>query len=199
MSKVLVLYYSSYGHIEKMAEAVAQGARDVGAEVAVKRVPELVPEEIARKSHFKLDQAAPIATVEELADYDAIIIGVPTRFGNMPAQMKNFLDQTGGLWVQGKLVGKVGSVFTSSATQHGGQESTILSTHIVLLHQGMVIVGLPYSFQGQMILTEVTGGSPYGASTIAGGDGSRQPSENELAGAFFQGRHVAQISVKLSV
>jgi NAD(P)H dehydrogenase (quinone) len=198
MSKVLVLYYSSYGHIEKMAEAVAKGAREAGAEVAVKRVPELVPEEIARKSHFKLDQAAPIATVEELADYDAIIIGVPTRFGNMPAQMKNFLDQTGGLWVQGKLVGKVGSVFTSSATQHGGQESTILSTHIVLLHQGMVIVGLPYSFQGQMILTEVTGCSPYGASTIAAGDGSRQPSENELAGAFFQGRHVAQIAAKLS-
>ena len=198
MTKVLVLYYSSYGHIEKMAEAVAQGARDAGAEVAVKRVPELVPEEIARKSHFKLDQAAPMATVEELADYDAIIIGVPTRFGNMPAQMKNFLDQTGGLWVQGKLVGKVGSVFTSSATQHGGQESTILSTHIVLLHQGMVIVGLPYSFQGQMILSEVTGGSPYGASTIAASDGSRQPSENELAGAFFQGRHVAQISAKLS-
>jgi NAD(P)H dehydrogenase (quinone) len=197
MSKVLVLYYSSYGHIEKMAEAVAQGARDAGAEVAVKRVPELVPEEIARKSHFKLDQAAPIATVEELPNYDAIIIGVPTRFGNMPAQMKNFLDQTGGLWAQGKLVGKVGSAFTSSATQHGGQESTILSTHIVLLHQGMVIVGLPYSFQGQMILTEVTGGSPYGASTIAAGDGSRQPSENELAGAFFQGRHVAQISAKL--
>jgi NAD(P)H dehydrogenase (quinone) len=198
MSKVLVLYYSSYGHIEKMAEAVAQGARDAGAEVAVKRVPELVPEEIARKSHFKLDQAAPIATVEELPNYDAIIIGVPTRFGNMPAQMKNFLDQTGGLWAQGKLVGKVGSVFTSSATQHGGQESTILATHIVLLHQGMVIVGLPYSFQGQMLLTEVTGGSPYGASTIAGGDGSRQPSENELAGAFFQGRHVAQIAAKLS-
>ena len=198
MSKVLVLYYSSYGHIEKMAEAVAQGARDAGAEVAVKRVPELVPEEIARKSHFKLDQAAPIATVEELPNYDAIIIGVPTRFGNMPAQMKNFLDQTGGLWAQGKLVGKVGSVFTSSATQHGGQESTILSTHIVLLHQGMVIVGLPYSFQGQMILSEVTGGSPYGASTIAASDGSRQPSKNELAGAFFQGRHVAQISAKLS-
>jgi NAD(P)H dehydrogenase (quinone) len=198
MSKVLVLYYSSYGHIEKMAEAVALGARDAGAEVAVKRVPELVSEDIARKSHFKLDQAAPIATVEELGNYDAIIIGVPTRFGNMPAQMKNFLDQTGGLWVQGKLVGKVGSVFTSSATQHGGQESTLLSTHIVLLHQGMVIVGLPYSFQGQMILTEVTGCSPYGASTIAGGDGSRQPSENELAGAFFQGRHVAQIAAKLS-
>lgn len=198
MSKVLVLYYSSYGHIEKMAEAAAQGARDAGAEVAIKRVPELVPEEVARKSHFKLDQAAPIATVAELPNYDAIIIGVPTRFGNMPAQMKNFLDQTGGLWAQGKLVGKVGSVFTSSGTQHGGQESTILATHIVLLHQGMVIVGLPYSFKGQTIINEVTGGSPYGASTIAGGDGSRQPSENELAGAFFQGRHVAQISAKLS-
>ncbi len=198
MSKVLVLYYSSYGHIEKMAEAVAQGARDAGAEVSVKRVPELVPEDVARKSHFKLDQAAPVATVEELPNYDAIIIGVPTRFGNMPAQMKNFLDQTGGLWAQGKLIGKVGSVFTSSATQHGGQESTILSTHVVLLHQGMVIVGLPYSFQGQMGVGAVTGGSPYGASTIADGDGSRQPSENELAGAFFQGRHVAQIAAKLA-
>ncbi len=198
MSRVLVLYYSSYGHIEKMAEAVAQGARDAGAEVSVKRVPELVPEDVARKSHFKLDQAAPVATVEELPNYDAIIIGVPTRFGNMAAQMKNFLDQTGGLWAQGKLIGKVGSVFTSSATQHGGQESTILSTHIVLLHQGMVIVGLPYSFQGQMGVGAVTGGSPYGASTIADGDGSRQPSENELAGAFFQGRHVAQIAAKLA-
>lgn len=197
MTKVLVLYYSSYGHIEKMAEAVAAGARDAGAEVTIKRVPELVPEEIARKSHFKLDQAAPLATVEELPDYDAIIIGVPTRFGNMPAQMKNFLDQTGGLWFGGKLIGKVGSVFTSSATQHGGQESTILSTHTVLLHHGMVIVGLPYSFQGQMGVKEITGGSPYGASTIADGDGSRQPSANELAGAQFQGRHVAQIAAKL--
>lgn len=198
MAKVLVLYYSSYGHIEKMAEAIAEGVREAGAEAVIKRVPELVPKEIARKSGFKLDQAAPIATVEELPNYDAIIFGVPTRFGNMPAQMKNFLDQTGGLWFTGKLIGKVGSVFSSSATQHGGQESTILSTHTVLLHQGMVIVGLPYSFQGQMGVSEITGGSPYGASTIAGGDGSRQPSDNELAGARFQGRHVAQISAKLT-
>ncbi len=199
MTRVLVLYYSSYGHIEKMAGAVAEGVREGGAEAVIKRVPELVPEDIARKYGFKLDQAAPIATVDELPDYDAIIIGVPTRFGNMPAQMKNFLDQTGGLWAQGKLIGKVGSVFTSSATQHGGQESTILSTHTVLLHQGFVIVGLPYSFQGQMGVKEVTGGSPYGASTIADGDGSRQPSENELAGARFQGAHVARIAAKLSV
>jgi len=198
MSKVLVLYYSSYGHIEKMAGAVAEGAREGGAEVTIKRVPELVSEDVAKKSGFKLDQAAPVATVDELADYDAIILGVPTRFGNMPAQMKNFLDQTGGLWAKGKLVGKVGSVFTSTATQHGGQESTILSTHTVLLHHGMVIVGLPYSFQGQTKIDEVTGGSPYGASTIAGGDGSRQPSENELAGARFQGRHVATIAAKLT-
>ena len=198
MSKVLVLYYSSYGHIEKMAGAVAEGAREGGAEVTIKRVPELVPEDVAKKSGFKLDQAAPVATVDELADYDAIILGVPTRFGNMPAQMKNFLDQTGGLWAKGKLVGKVGSVFTSTATQHGGQESTILSTHTVLLHHGMVIVGLPYSFQGQTKIDEVTGGSPYGASTIAGGDGSRAPSENELAGARFHGRHVATIAAKLA-
>jgi NAD(P)H dehydrogenase (quinone) len=198
MSKVLVLYYSSYGHIEKMAGAVADGAREGGAEVTVKRVPELVPEDVAKKSGFKLDQVAPVATVDELADYDAIVLGVPTRFGNMPAQMKSFLDQTGGLWAKGKLVGKVGSVFTSTATQHGGQESTILSTHTVLLHHGMVIVGLPYAFQGQTKIDEVTGGSPYGASTIAGGDGSRQPSENELAGAKFQGRHVAGIAAKLA-
>lgn len=198
MTKVLVLYYSSYGHIETMAQAVAEGVREAGAEVVIKRVPELVPEEVARKSGFKLDQAAPIATVDELPNYDAIILGVPTRFGNMAAQMKNFLDQTGGLWAQGKLIGKVGSVFTSTATQHGGQESTILSTHTVLLHQGMVIVGLPYSFQGQMSLSEITGGSPYGASTIAAGDGSRQPSENELAGARYQGKHVAGIAAKLA-
>ncbi len=198
MSKILVLYYSSYGHIERMAEAVAEGAKSAGADVAIKRVPELVPEAVAKQQHFKLDQAAPIATVDELANYDAIIIGVPTRFGNMPAQMKNFLDQTGGLWFGGKLIGKVGSVFSSSATQHGGQESTILSTHTVLLHHGMVIVGLPYSFQGQMGVNEVTGGSPYGATTIADGDGSRQPSENELAGARFQGRHVAEITAKLT-
>ena len=198
MAKVLVLYYSSYGHIETMAGAVAEGARSAGAEVHVKRVPELMAREAAEKAHFKVDQAAPLATVEELPDYDAIIIGTPTRFGNMAAQMKNFLDQTGGLWFAGKLVGKVGSVFTSTATQHGGQESTILSTHTVLLHQGMVIVGLPYSFQCQMILSEVTGGSPYGASTISAGDGSRQPSENELAGARFQGKHVAEIAAKLA-
>ncbi|GGJ16791.1 NAD(P)H dehydrogenase (quinone) [Neoroseomonas lacus] len=198
MTKVLVLYYSSYGHIEQMASAVAEGVREAGAEVVVKRVPETVPEAVAKASHFKLDQAAPVATVEELPEYDAIILGVPTRFGNMPGQMKSFLDQTGGLWAQGKLIGKVGSVFTSTATQHGGQESTILSTHTVLLHHGMVIVGLPYAFQGQMRLDEVTGGSPYGASTIAAGDGSRQPSENELAGARFQGRHVAGIAAKLA-
>ena len=157
-----------------------------------------MPEDVARQSGFKLDQKAPIASAAELGDYDAIIIGTPTRFGNMAAQMKNLLDQTGGLWLQGKLIGKVGSVFTSTATQHGGQESTILSTHTVLLHQGMVIVGLPYSFQGQMGVKEITGGSPYGASTIADGDGSRQPSENELAGARFQGRHVAEIAAKLA-
>ena len=197
MTKVLVLYYSSYGHIEAMAGAVAEGVREAGAEATIKRVPELVSDEVARASHFKLDQAAPIATVDELPDYDAIIIGVPTRFGNMPAQMKNFLDQTGGLWFQGKLIGKVGSVFSSTASQHGGQESTILSTHTVLLHHGLVIVGLPYSFQGQMGVKEVTGGSPYGATTIADGDGSRQPSANELAGARFQGKHVAVIAGKL--
>jgi len=198
MAKVLVLYYSSYGHIETMAQAVAEGARSAGAEVVIKRVPELVPEAVAKASHFKVDQAAPVATVDELPDYDAIIFGVPTRFGNMAAQMKNFLDQTGGLWFAGKLVGKVGSVFASTATQHGGQESTILSTHTVLLHQGMVIVGLPYTWAGQMKLDEITGGSPYGATTIAGGDGSRQPSANELEGARFQGKHVAEIAAKLA-
>ncbi|WP_295555253.1 NAD(P)H:quinone oxidoreductase [uncultured Hyphomicrobium sp.] len=198
MTKVLVLYYSSYGHIERMAHAVADGVREAGAHAEVKRVPELVPEEVAQKSGFKLNQPAPVATVDELASYDAIVIGTPTRFGNMAAQMKNFLDQTGGLWFQGKLIGKVGSVFTSTATQHGGQESTILSTHTVLLHQGMVVVGLPYSFQGQTTLVEISGGSPYGATTISGSDGSRQPSENELAGARFQGRHVAQIAAKLA-
>ena len=198
MTKVLVLYYSSYGHIERMARAIAEGVREAGADVTVKRVPELVPAEIAKKSGFKLDQDAPIATVAELPDYDAIIFGTGTRFGNMTAQMKNFLDQAGGLWAQGKLVGKVGSVFTSSATQHGGQESTILTFHPVLLHLGMVVVGLPYAFQGQMGVTEVMGNSPYGASTIAGGDGSRQPSAVELDGARYQGRHVAQIAAKLS-
>ncbi len=199
MTKVLVLYYSSYGHVERMAQAVAEGARSVeGVDVAIKRVPELVPEDKARQAGIKLDQTAPIATVEELTDYDAIIFGAPTRFGNMASQMRNFLDQTGGVWVSGGLVGKVGSVFTSSATQHGGQESTILSTHITLLHQGMVIVGLPYSCKAQMTLDEISGGSPYGASTIAAGDGSRQPSENELGMARFQGEHVARIAAKLA-
>ena len=198
MTKVLVLYYSSYGHIEQMAHAVAEGAREAGAEADIKRVPELVPQSVAEKSGFKLDQAAPVATVDDLPNYDAIVIGTPTRFGNMAAQMKNFLDQTGGIWFQGKLIGKVGSVFTSTATQHGGQESTILATHTVLLHHGMVIAGLPYSFQGQSTLAEISGGSPYGATTIAASDGSRQPTENELAGARFQGRHVATLAAKLS-
>jgi NAD(P)H dehydrogenase (quinone) len=198
MAKVLVLYYSSYGHIETMAEAVAEGARSAGATVDIKRVPELVSEEVAAKSHFKTQQAAPVADPGDLAHYDAVIIGTPTRFGNMAAQMKNFIDQTGGLWATGKLVGKVGSVFTSTGTQHGGQESTILSTQTVLLHHGMVIVGLPYAWQGQMTLSEITGGSPYGASTIAGGDGSRQPSANELGGARYQGAHVARIAAKLA-
>ncbi len=198
MTKVLVLYYSSYGHIETMATAVAEGVREAGGEPTIKRVPELVPEETARANHFKLDQAAPVATIDELADYDAVIFGVPTRFGMMAAQMKNFLDQAGGLWMKGALIGKVGSVFTSTATQHGGQESTILSFHTVLLHQGMVVVGLPYSFQGQMTLDEITGGSPYGASTIAGGQGQRQPSANELAAARFQGAHVTKIASKLA-
>jgi NAD(P)H dehydrogenase (quinone) len=198
MAKVLVLYYSSYGHIETMAGAIAEGARSAGASVDIKRVPELVPVDVAQKSHFKTDQAAPVAEVAELTNYDAIIVGTPTRFGNMAAQMKNFLDQTGGLWATGKLVGKVGSVFTSTATQHGGQESTILSTQTVLLHHGMVIVGLPYAWQGQMTLAEISGGSPYGATTIAGGDGSRQPSANELEGARWQGAHVARIAAKLA-
>jgi NAD(P)H dehydrogenase (quinone) len=198
MPRILVLYYSSYGHIETMAEAVAEGARETGAEVIIKRVPELVPEDVAKSSGFKVDQTAPIATIDELPDYDAIIIGVPTRFGNMAAQMKNFLDQAGGLWAQGKLNGKVGGVFTSTATQHGGQESTILSTHIVLLHLGFILVGLPYSWAGQMGVKEISGGSPYGASTIADSDGSRQPSANELDGARYQGRHTAQIAAKLA-
>jgi len=198
MAKILVLYYSSWGHVETMAKAVAEGARQVdGVEVTIKRVAELVPEEVAKQFHYKLDQEAPIASPQELADYDAVIFGTPTRYGNMAAQMKQFLDQTGGLWAKGALVGKVGSVFTSTATQHGGQETTITSFHTVLLHHGMIIVGLPYSFQGQMTMSEITGGSPYGASTLAAGDGSRQPSENELAGARYQGEHVARITKKL--
>lgn len=196
--KVLVLYYSSYGHVDQMAHAVAEGATTAGAEVKLRRVPELVSDEVARASGYRVNVAVPVARVDELVDFDAIIIGTPTRYGNMAAQMKSFLDQTGALWFQGKLIGKVGSVFTSTATQHGGQESTILSTQTVLLHHGMVIVGLPYSYAGQMTLGEVTGGSPYGASTIAGGDGSRQPSANELDGARFQGRHVAEIAAKLA-
>jgi len=199
MTRVLVLYYSSYGHVERMAEAVAEGARKVeGVVVTIKRVPELVPAELARNSGIKLEQAAPIAAPQELAEYDAIIFGTPTRFGNMAAQMRNFLDQTGGLWLKGALIGKVGSVFVSTATQHGGQESTILSFHTTLLHQGMVIVGLPYSCQAQMTLDEISGGSPYGATTIAGSDGSRQPSENELGMARFQGEHVARIAERLA-
>jgi len=197
MSKVLVLYYSSYGHIEKMAEAIAEGARETGAHVDIKRVPETAPVEVAKAAHFKLDQDAPVARVDDLADYDAVILGIPTRFGRMPAQMAAFLDQAGGLWAGGKLNGKVGSVFASTATQHGGQETTLFSGITNLLHFGMVIVGLPYSFQGQMGLTEIHGLSPYGATTIAGGDGSRHPSQIELEGAHFQGRHVAEIANKL--
>lgn len=199
MTKALVLYYSMYGHIETMANAVAEGVRSVeGAEATIKRVPELMPEDVARKVGVKLDQAAPIATVDELPNYDAIIFGTPTRFGNMCAQMRNFLDQTGRLWLSGGLIGKVGSVFTSTATQHGGQETTITSFHSTLLHQGMIIVGVPYSCQELMNMNEITGGSPYGAGTLAGSDGSRQPSDNEITIARFQGTHVAKIAKRLS-
>ena len=198
MAKVLVLYYSAYGHVETMARAVAEGARGAGAEVTVKRVPELVPEEIARASHYKLDQEAPIATVAELADYDAIIVGAGTRFGTVASQMRNFWDQTGGLWAEGKLVGKLGSVFTSTATQHGGQESTILGFIPTFLHQGMIVAGLPYAFQRQSGVEAVKGGSPYGASTITDSDGSRQPSAVELDGARFQGDYVAKLAARLS-
>lgn len=198
MAKVLILYYSSYGHIEQMAHAAAEGAREAGALADIKRVTELVPEEVARKSGYKLDQDAPIAQANDLVTYDAIIFGTPTRFGNMASQMKNFIDQLGGLWAQDKLVGKVGSVFTSTGSQHGGQESTILSFHIALLHLGFVVVGLPYTFKGQTGVDIIRGGSPYGASTIADGDGSRQPAANELEGARFQGRHVADIAGRLS-
>lgn len=201
--KIKIVFYSMYGHIYKMAEAVAEGAREVeGAEVELLQVPELVPEEVLEKSGAKKAREAfahiPTAKVSDLADVDAIIFGTPTRYGNMCAQMRNFLDQTGGLWAQNALVGKVGSVFTSSATQHGGQETTITSFHTTLLHHGMVIVGLPYSETRQFTLEEISGGSPYGASTIAAGDGSRLPSENELAMARFQGRHVATIAKKLA-
>jgi NAD(P)H dehydrogenase (quinone) len=197
MSKVLVLYYSAYGHIEAMANAVAEGAREASAQVDVKRVPELVPEEIATKSHFRLNQAAPIAKIEDLANYDAIIVGTGTRFGRLSSQMANFLDQAGGLWARGALNGKVGGAFTSTGTQHGGQEATLFSIIANLLHFGMVIVGLDYGYAGQSTLKEITGGSPYGATTIAGPDGSRQPSQNELDGARYHGRRIAEITNKL--
>ena len=201
--KVLIVYYSTYGHIQKMAEAIAAGVEEVaGAEAILRRVPETLPQAVLEKMGAVDAQQAqsqvPVCTVEELAAADAVIFGTPTRFGNMCGQMRQFLDATGQLWAQGALVGKVGSVFTSSATQHGGQESTLLSFHVTLLHHGFVIVGLPYAFQGQMRIDEVTGGSPYGATTIAGGAGERMPSENELEGARFQGRHVAQIAAKLA-
>jgi NAD(P)H dehydrogenase (quinone) len=194
MAKVLVLYYSSYGHIERMAFAEADGARGAGAEVDIKRVPELVPNKIALASHYKLDQIAPVANIDDLIIYDAIIFGTPTRFGNMAAQMKNFIDQAGRLWAKDKLVGKVGSVFTASATQHGGQEATILSFHIVLLHLGFIVVGLPYSFKGQLGIKDVHGATPYGATTIVGADGARMPSALEIEAAQYQGRHVAGIA-----
>ena len=197
MSKVLVLYYSSYGHIETMAQAVAEGARSAGASVDVRRVPETAPLDVAKAAHFKLDQAAAIATIDELASYDAIIVGTPTRFGRMPSQMTSFLDQAGGLWARGALNGKVGGAFTSTATQHGGQEVTLFSVITNLMHFGMIIVGLPYSHQGQMTLDEIVGGSPYGATTIAGGQGQRQPSAIELEGARHQGKLIAETANKL--
>jgi len=197
MAKVLVLYYSAYGHIEKMAEAEAEGAREAGAQVDIKRVPELVPEEIARKSYYKMDQAAPVAKIEDLANYDAVIVGTGTRFGRMSSQMANFLDQAGGLWAKGALHGKVGGAFSSTATQHGGQETTLFSIITNLLHFGMVVVGLDYGHAGQMTLDEITGGSPYGATTLTGSDGSRQPSANELMGARYQGRKIAEAAIKL--
>jgi NAD(P)H dehydrogenase (quinone) len=199
MARILILYHSMYGHIERMAQAQADGAREVdGADVIVKRVPETMSDDDVRRVGGKLGQVAPVARPDELADYDAIIFGTPTRFGNMTGQMRTFLDQTGGLWAKGALIGKVGSVFTSSATQHGGQESTILSFHTTLLHHGMVLVGLPYSESRQTGLDEIKGGSPYGASTIAGGQGERQPSELELGMARFQGRHVTGIATRLA-
>jgi NAD(P)H dehydrogenase (quinone) len=198
MAKVLVLYYSSYGHIETMANAVAEGARSSGASVDVKRVPETAPAEVAKAAYFKLDQAAPIAVIDDLGNYDAIIIGCPTRFGRMASQMTTFLDQAGGLWASGKLNGKIGGAFTSSAAQHGGQETTLFSIITNLLHFGLAVVGLPYSFQGQMTLDEIVGGSPYGATTIAGSQGQRQPSKIELDGARFQGKHIATMAAKLA-
>src|SRR3954470_7274872 len=197
MVKILVLYYSSYGHIERMAEAEAEGARYAGANVDVKRVPELVTPVQAQAARYKLDQIAPIAHVDDLLDYDAVIFGTPTRYGNMAAQMKNFIDQTGGLWAKDKLVGKVGSVFTATASQHGGQETTLVSFHVVLMHLGFVVIGLPYTFKGQLGVTQVQGGSPYGASTIVGGDGMRLPSAVEIEAARYQGCHVTKIAARL--
>lgn len=197
MPKVLVLYYSAYGHIETMAQAVAEGARAAGAQVDIKRVPELVPPDIAKASHFKLDQPAPVAKIEDLANYDAIIVGTGTRFGRMASQMANFLDQAGGLWAKGVLNGKVGGAFTSTATQHGGQEMTLFSIIANLMHFGLVIVGLDYGYAGQMVLDEVVGGAPYGATTIAGSDGSRKPSRHDLDGARYQGRRIAEVAKKL--
>jgi NAD(P)H dehydrogenase (quinone) len=197
MSKVLVLYYSTYGHMETMAQAIAEGAREAGASVDVKRVPETVPEDVARGAHFKLDQSAPVANIAELENYDAIIIGTGTRFGRISSQMAAFLDQAGGLWARGALNGKVGAAFTSSATQHGGQETTLFSLITNMLHFGMTIVGLDYGFAGQMGHDKVRGGAPYGATTIAGGDGSRQPDEDELAGARYLGARVARTAEKL--
>ncbi len=198
MAKLLVLYHSAYGHIETMAEAIASGAGEVsGVQVDIRRVPELVPDEVARASHYKMDQPAPIARVDELEGYDAIIMGCGTRYGRIDSQLANFLDQTGGLWAKGAFNGKVGSAFGSTASQHGGQETTLMSLITNMLHLGMVIVGLPYSYQGLLGVDEVSGGTPYGATTIAGGDGSRKPSENELGAARFQGRHVAEITKAL--
>jgi NAD(P)H dehydrogenase (quinone) len=197
MAKVLVLYYSAYGHIETMANAIAEGAREAGAKVDVRRVPELVAAEVAKNSHFKTEQAAPVAVVADLADYDAIVVGTGTRFGRMSSQMANFLDQAGGLWAKGALNGKVGAAFTSSGTQHGGQETTLFSIITNLLHFGMVVVGMDYGYGAQMTLDEVTGGAPYGATTIVGTDGSRQPSQRELDGARYQGRRVAEVAAKL--
>jgi NAD(P)H dehydrogenase (quinone) len=197
MAKVLVLYYSTYGHVETMAGAIAEGARSAGARVDIKRVPETVPVDMAKAAHFKLDQKAPVAGIEELADYDAIIVGSPTRFGRVASQMASFLDQAGGLWMRGALHGKVGGAFTSTATQHGGQEVTLFSIITNLMHFGMTIVGLPYSHQGQMTLDEIVGGSPYGATTVAGGAGQRQPSALDLAGAHHQGKLIAETAKKL--
>ncbi|NDW05573.1 NAD(P)H:quinone oxidoreductase [Jiella pacifica] len=198
MAKVLVLYYSSYGHIETMAKAVAEGAESAGASVDIKRVPETAPAEVVQAAHFKTDHPYPVCEVEDLPNYDAIIVGVPTRYGNMSSQMQAFWDRTGPLWAKGALVGKVGGAFASSATQHGGNEATLLSVHKTLLHHGLMIVGLPYAYAGQMTLDEIAGGSPYGATTIAAGDGSRMPSEIELGGARFQGKHIAEMAARIA-